>query len=81
MQGKLDADHERMLALIDAYFALPRAERKLYQLARRRGLVSAPRDMERIPAAEKKVMERVCQNTETEAEWNALINELMTAYI
>ncbi len=38
LEGKLPEDKERLLAVIDRYFALPERDRLVYRLGRRRGL-------------------------------------------
>lgn len=81
IEGKLDVDHDRMLTLIDEYFALPERDQKMFQLARRRGMVSAPEDMRNIPDPQKKELAAICQSIQDEEEWNVMINEMMMRFI
>ncbi len=50
VNGQLPEDKERMLGIIDDYFALPAEERLLYRLGRRAGLFRGPSDLGRPEA-------------------------------
>ncbi|MBW1712614.1 MAG: radical SAM protein [Deltaproteobacteria bacterium] len=45
LNGKLPEDKERLLGIIDDYFALPEEERLLYRVGRRAGLFRGPADL------------------------------------
>ncbi len=81
IEGRLDTDHDKMLAFIDEYFALPALEQKMYQLARRQGMVSTLKDMTRLPGPQRMELEGICRSVTDEAEWNDMMNELMMRYI
>jgi len=81
IEGRLDADHDKMLSIIDEYFALPELEQKMYQLARRQGMVSAVSDMAKLPGPQRTELEGICRSVTDEAEWNDLMNQLMRRYI
>lgn len=46
LQGTLPADREKMLSLIDRYFALPSEDRIIFRLGRRKGLYRSLDDLE-----------------------------------
>ncbi|MBR0599173.1 radical SAM protein [Sinanaerobacter chloroacetimidivorans] len=79
--GRLDQDREKMLSMIDRYFALPPDEQRLFQLARRSGMVSSLEDMSKIPKNRLLQMEQVCSRITDDSEWDEKINEMMMSYI
>ncbi|MDD2484563.1 MAG: hypothetical protein PHQ50_06045, partial [Eubacteriales bacterium] len=81
IEGRLDTDHDKMLAVIDEYFALPALDQKMYQLARRQGMVASLKDMERLPSPQRSELEGVSRSVTDEAEWNNMLNDLMRRYI
>jgi hypothetical protein len=46
INGKLPEDKERLVGIIDSFFALPEELRVLYQVGRRMGFFRGPEDME-----------------------------------
>lgn len=79
--GKLDVDKETMLSSIDEYFALPELNQKMYQLARRFGMVSKLEDMENLSTSQSRELENICDSVNTDADWDMMINEIMMKYI
>ncbi len=45
VEGRLPEDQDRMLAIIDRYFNLPRQDRMIYRLGRRRGIYNSLNDL------------------------------------
>lgn len=81
IQGRLDLDREKMLALIGGYFQLPEKKQKMFQLARRSGLVTSPSDMELLPQDRIMNLERIAQSIDDEELWDRKMNEMMTNFI
>ena len=49
VQGRIDLDREAMLSSIEEYFGLPEYLQKVFQLARRSGMVTSPDDLNLLP--------------------------------
>lgn len=81
VEGRLDADGDRMLHIIDQYFALPAQEQKLFQLARRSGWVSTLPDFHGLSAGRRRRLAEAADQVTTENEWDDLLNEMMMRYI
>jgi len=81
VNGKLDSDNKKMLDVIDEYLNLPANEQRIYQLARRTGLVSGIGDIKSLPAHRRAEMERISAEIRDESEWDALINKMMRRFV
>jgi len=81
VHGKLDADREKMLGTIDDYFAMPEIEQKMYQLARRSGLVSYPRYMKRLPQNRIAQLRSISESITDDEEWIRKLNGTMMGFI
>lgn len=81
IQGRLDTDRPKMLAAIDRYFALTPLEQKMFQLARRRGMLYAPQELQTLPETTRRELAQICNSVTDDADWNDLINELLMQYI
>lgn len=81
IHGKLDEDRDKMLGMIDEYFALSEMEQKKYQLARRSGLAAYPKHMERLSQSHLAQLESIAKSFTDEEEWNKKLNEIMMGYI
>ena len=81
IQGRLDLDREKMLGIIKEYFDMPVIQQKIFQLARRSGLVVSLEDLDRLPQEQLASMKRIAESIQDEAEWDGKMNEVMTNYI
>ena len=81
IQGNLTKDREYMLNIIEEYLSLPVEKQKLFQAARRYGLVNSVSDLELLPESRKRTLEQFCQSFDTEDEWDEKMNEMMMDYI
>ena len=81
VHGKLDDDRMKMLGTIDEYFAMPEMEQKMYQLARRSGLVAYPRQMSRLQRHNLEQLKEIAESIPDESEWNRKINDMMRSFI
>lgn len=81
IEGRLDADRTRMLSTIEAYFALPELEQRMFQLARRWGMVSRIEDMKELSTQRLSEIKNICLSISSEAEWNRKLNEIMNSFI
>ena len=81
VQGRLDTDREKMLAMIDDYFAMPDFRKKLFQIARRSGMVAEPKDLELLPQDRIEQLSRLVRSVTDEALWDEKMNCMMTNFI
>ena len=81
VNGRLARDRGRMMEKIDAYFALPAAEQKIFQLARRSGMASQLEDVHGLPSGKLQEWKRFIAGIEDEREWNEIINGMMANFI
>jgi hypothetical protein len=81
IQGRLSTDRGNMLAAIDRYFSLPAAEQKIFQLARRSGMVTVPEDLKLLPEDRLEKLARLTGSTGDEAQWDRKMNDMMSDYI
>jgi len=81
IQGRLDADREKMLAIIEDYFSLTKAKQRIFQLARRSGWVVSPAELELLPPERLEKLARIAGAVENEAQWDKKINEMMAGFI
>jgi uncharacterized protein (DUF2249 family) len=81
INGKLKTDHKKMLGIIQDYYNLSPFDQKMFQLGRRKGMVLAIEDLDRLPPYKKEDLAAKCRSVTDEDEWNRLMNELMMNYI
>lgn len=81
VEGRLDADSLNMLAKINEYFALPPLQQKLFQLARRCGMVSEPSDLLLLPKDQRLRLEHSIHSITEEVLWDEKMNEILMDYI
>lgn len=81
VEGKLSSDREKMLAQIEEYFSLPYQRQKLFQAARRSGMVSEPGDLDLLPKDQLNRLEAFVRSVADEDSWDEKMNEIMMDYI
>ncbi|QOX64550.1 radical SAM protein [Anoxybacterium hadale] len=81
VEGRLDADSQNMLAKINEYFALPPLQQKLFQLARRCGMVSEPSDLLLLAKDQRLRLEQSIRSITEEVLWDEKMNEILMDYI
>ncbi len=81
VQGRLDSEHKKMLAIIDEYFDMPDFRQKLFQIARRSGMVTEPKDLELLPQDRIEQLSRIVWSVTDEALWDEKMNCMMTNFI
>lgn len=81
INGRLVRDRGRMLEKIDAYFALPIVEQKIFQLARRSGMAAQLEDVHALPPRQIQEWKEFIAGIEGEKEWNETINGMIENFI
>lgn len=81
IQGSLDTDRQKMLSVIDEYFRMPECRQKIFQLARRSGLVTRPEDLDLLPTERLEKLARLAGSISDNGIWDAKINNMMTDFI
>lgn len=81
IQGSFDTDRQKMLSIIDEYFSMPEFRQKIFQLARRSGMVTRPSDLELLPTERLEKLARLAGSISEEAVWDRKINDMMFGYI
>ena len=81
IQGRLDTDREKMLAIIDNYFGLTKSEQRIFQLARRSGWATSPEDLALLPPERIEKLDRIAGSACDEALWDRKINDMMAGFI
>ena len=81
VQGRLDADRQKMLSEISNYLRLPEAEQKIFQLARRSGMVTQPEDLKLLPSERLEKLASLAGSIPDGELWNQRMNDMMTNYI
>lgn len=81
VEGKLDGDRSKMLALIDDYFSMPESKQKIFQLARRSGLVNRLEDLDQLPDYQMERIGKLTRATGDDEAWDAKMNLMMTDFI
>jgi biotin synthase-like enzyme len=81
--GKLPADKPKMLEVIQAYQELPDAERRIYRVGRRAGAFRSTLDLERDPAACRKIKQMISavQQKEGPEAVERMIADMVDQYI
>lgn len=81
VNGRLDQDHEKMLALIDDYLKLQPLKQRVYQFLRRQGSVYQPAELDHIPKMELEKIETFCESFKSDKDWDGEINKMMSRFI
>lgn len=81
VQGSLEKDRNKMLSLIDEYFGMQESRQKMFQLARRSGMVTRLEDLDLLPSEQLEKLARLAGSISDEGEWNRKINSMMTGFI
>lgn len=81
VQGRLDKDRQKMLSVIDEYFSLPALEQKIFQLARRSGIVTSPGDLELLPRERREQLAKLAGSITDETLWDRKMNDMMGGFI
>lgn len=81
INGRLDLEKGKMLSLIDEYLLLPALDQRLYQLARRAGMVSGIGDVENLTTRQKEDLRYICQSIKKDSDWDEKINEMMQSFV
>jgi len=81
--GKLPEDKQKMLAVIKAYQDLPDADRLVYRVGRRGGAFRSTRDLDRDPAACRKIRQMIAEVERKEGPEavERMITEMVDQYI
>lgn len=77
IQGRVDLDRQKMLSIIDEYFSMPEYKQKMFQVARRSGLVTDPADLNLLSRDWVKRISATIDSIKDEAEWDEKMNQLM----
>ena len=77
----MNTDKLKLLEEIDKYFALKERDKKIYQLARRNGMVTGIKDLKKIPAGNMRQLESIVNDITSNEEWDIAMNNLMDRYI
>ena len=78
VEGSLENDKAKMLAMIDQYLTMPEKDRKMYQAARRMVRVSKPADMKRLSAGEIARLEKKVMSIPDPYQWEIEMNRLIS---
>lgn len=81
VHGSLDTDRRKMLSMIEAYFNLPEFRQKIFQLARRSGMVTRPEDLEFLPSERLEKLADLAGSVNDELLWDRKMNDLMMNFI
>jgi hypothetical protein len=81
--GKLPEDKQKMLAVIKAYQELPDTERLVFRVGRRGGAFRSTRDLDRDPAASRKIRQMIAevQRKEGPEAVERMITEMVDQFI
>ena len=81
VQGRVDLDRQKMLSMIDEYFDMPEFRQKMFQLARRSGIVTEPRDLDLLSEDWVERLSATARSFVDAAQWDKKINDMMEHYI
>ena len=81
VKGSLEKDSDRMIGIIDDYFAMPEHDRKMFQAARRMALVISPKEMRRLGSGMISKIESVVSEVTDPDEWEMYMNDMISRYI
>lgn len=81
VSGRLDADRDRMLGVIDGYLGMPEEDRVMFRLARRMAKVIAPDDMKRLSERDIEDIRRIMYTTADSYSLEVKVNNMMCSFI
>ena len=81
VEGYLDQDKEAMLSVIDDFFALPKKDQRLYQLARRMCFGGTYRQMHLLRPADWTKITEVEERVQDDSQWEGLMRQFLRHYI
>lgn len=81
VQGRLDTDRQKMLSEIEDYFNMPEFRQKIFQLARRSGMVTRPDDLELLPSERLERLAQLAGSVTDESLWDRKMNDMMMNFI
>lgn len=80
IDGKLPEDKNRLINIIDTFFALSPEDQAIYQVGRRMGFFKGPEQMENSPHLER--VKQTCRQFDVSPEnVDSVINELMQRFV
>ncbi len=80
VEGRLDKDKDRMLAVIDRFLALSEEDRRIFQLARRTGQVTFLSDMEILDKQTLNQIKDISRGITDPGEWEEMLNRYLSRY-
>ena len=81
LSGNISRDREEMLAKADRVLALPEKELRMYQLARRQGLIEDYPQLAGISGGLKQRLEEICARFGSQEEWEAYLTGILRHYV
>lgn len=80
LEGKLPRDKDKMIGVIDSFFALAPKDQVIYQVGRRMGFFRGPEDMAASPHLDR--VKQACEHYEVTPEnVDTIIDELMRRFV
>ncbi len=81
VSGRLDADRDRMLGIIDGYLGMTEEDRMMFRLARRMAKVISPDDMKRLSGADLEDIRHIMNSTADSYSFEVKVNDMMCSFI
>lgn len=75
------SEKEKMLAKIDEILKLPQHEQRMYQLARRYGMVEEYKHMSAISPSQRSRFEEIIEKNPQPEQWEAYLNGILRRYV
>lgn len=81
MNGRINPDKERLLAQADRVISLPDSEQRLYQLARRHGIIEELPQMAMLSHQRKEHLQQICDSYKDASLWEEHLNSILRQYV
>ena len=81
VSGRLDADRDRILGIIDGYLGMTEEDRMMFRLARRMAKVISPDDMKRLSGADLEDIRHIMNSTADSYSFEVKVNDMMCSFI
>lgn len=81
LYGNLQTEREKMIKIIDEFFALPFDLQKEYQLARRMGFHGDWNQLSLLDRETRKEIQYYCHSIQIEKEWEEFLSSMLRRYI
>ena len=81
MNGRINPDKERLLAQADRVISLPDSEQRLYQLARRHGIIEDLPQMAMLSPQRKEHLQQICDSYKDASLWEEHLNSILRQYV